>query len=331
MKAIKLVGDSDLHMELLDVKNPELKKDQCLVKVKAASLNRRDFWITVGKYPKIKNDVILGSDGSGEVVEGPKDWVGKNVIINPNIGWGDNPEVQDKEYEILGMPQNGTLAEYIAISLDRLVEKPDFLNFSEASCFPLAGLTAYRACFAKGGVKEKSKVLVTGIGGGVAQFALSFCKAVDAEVYVTSSSSEKISAAVSEGANGGFNYKSEDWVKVAKKEAGSFDVIIDSSGGNLVDKYLKVVKPGGKIIIYGASAGRSEGFDLPRLFWSQASIIGSSMGNDQEFYEMVAFINQHKIKPVIDKEFPMNEYQNAFRRFVDKDHFGKVVIIPEDF
>ena len=70
---------------------------------------------------------------------------------------------------------------------------------------------------------------------------------------------------------------------------------------------------------------------MPRLFWSQASIIGSSMGNDQEFYEMVAFINQHKIKPVIDKEFPMNEYQNAFRRFVDKDHFGKVVIIPEDF
>jgi len=327
MKAIKLVGDRDLHIELLDVDKPEIKNGQCLVKIKAASLNRRDFWITVGKYPKIKDEVILGSDGSGEVIEGPEEWVGKDVIINPNVHWGDNPMAQSKDYEILGMPRNGTLAEYIAVDTDRLVEKPDFLSFGEAACFPLAGLTAYRACFLKGEVKENLKVLATGIGGGVAQFALSFCKAVKADVYVTSSSNVKINDAVSAGAKGGFNYKKEDWVKTAKREAGLFDIIIDSSGGNMVDKYLKVIKPGGKIVIYGASGGRAEAFDLPRVFWQQVSILGTSMGNDVEFAEMVAFIDKHKIKPIIDKEFPMEEYQDAFRRFVDKDHYGKVVLI----
>ncbi|MEQ8880171.1 MAG: NAD(P)-dependent alcohol dehydrogenase [Cyclobacteriaceae bacterium] len=327
MKAIKLVGNRDLHIELLDVEKPEIKGGQCLVKIKAASLNRRDFWITVGKYPKIKDEVILGSDGSGEVMEGPEEWIGKEVIINPNVNWGDNPMAQSRENEILGMPRNGTLAEYIVVDPDRLVEKPDFLSFSQASCFPLAGLTAYRACFLKGEVKEGMKVLVTGIGGGVAQFALSFCRAVKADVYVTSSSKNKINDAVSAGARAGFNYKKDDWVKTAKREAEAFDVIIDSSGGNMVDKYLKVIKPGGKIVIYGASGGRAEAFDLPRVFWQQVSIIGTSMGNDVEFAEMVAFIDKHKIKPIIDKEYPMEEYQHAFRRFVDKDHYGKVVLI----
>lgn len=327
MKAIKLVGDRDLHIELLDVDKPEIKNGQCLVKVMAASLNRRDFWITVGKYPNIKEEVILGSDGSGEVVEGSDKWKGKKVIINPNINWGDDPKVQSKEYEILGMPVNGTLAEYVAVDEDRLVEKPEYLSFGEAACFPLAGLTAYRACFTKGEVEEGLKVLVTGIGGGVAQFALSFCMAVKADVYVTSSSNNKISGAVSVGARGGFNYKKDDWFKTAKKEVGNFDVIIDSSGGNLVDKYLKVIKPGGKIVIYGASAGRAEGFDLPRLFWQQVSIIGTSMGSDVEFKEMVAFIDKYQIKPIIDKEFPMEDCREAFRRFVDKDHYGKVVLL----
>ncbi len=327
MNAIKLVGDRDLHIELLDVNKPEIKSGQCLVKIKAASLNRRDFWITVGKYPKIKEEVILGSDGSGEVIEGPEEWVGKDVIINPNVNWGDNPIVQSKEYEILGMPRNGTLAEYLVVDPDRLVEKPDFLSYGQAACFPLAGLTAYRACFFKGEIKEGMKVLVTGIGGGVAQFALSFCKAVKADVWVTSSSNSKINDAVSSGAKGGFNYKKEEWMKTAKREADAFDVIIDSSGGNQVDKYFKVIKPGGKMVIYGASGGRAEGFDLPRLFWQQVSIIGTSMGNDVEFAEMVAFIDKHQIKPIIDKEFPMEEYKDAFRRFVDKDHYGKVVLI----
>ncbi len=327
MKAIKLVGDRDLHIELLDVEKPEIKSGQCLVKIMAASLNRRDFWITVGKYPRIKDEVILGSDGSGEVVEGSELWKGKQVIINPNINWGDKNEAQSKEYQILGMPVNGTLAEYVVVDEDRLVEKPTFLSFSEAACFPLAGLTAYRACFIKGTITEGSKVLVTGIGGGVAQFALSFCKAVKADVYVTSSSKTKISGAISAGAKGGFNYKKEDWIKTAKKEAGNFDVIIDSSGGNMVDKYLKVIKRGGKIVIYGASGGRAEGFDLPRVFWQQVSIIGTSMGSDIEFAEMVAFIDKYQIKPIIDKEFQMEDYQDAFRRFVDKDHYGKVVLL----
>ena len=318
-------SDAGYVLAFADKTIPHIPEGYCLVKLKAAALNRRDYWISVGKYPGIKDGVTLGSDGAGEVVEGPKEWVGKSVLINPNIGWGDNPDVQSSAYTILGTPQDGTFAEYIVLPIDRLVEKPGHLSDEEGAALPLAGLTAYRATFTKAKIQSNSRVLVTGIGGGVSHLALLFSVAVGAEVYVTSSSSAKLDKAINLGAKAGFNYKNDNWVKDAGTE-GKFDAIIDSAGGNAINDYLKLIKPGGRIITYGSTTGKTEGLDLFRLFWSQASIIGSTMGNDQEFVEMVEFVKMNSITPAVDAIFPFDQGVEAIKSMATTDQFGKIVL-----
>lgn len=297
---------------------------ECLVKVKAAALNRRDQWIREGMYPGIRFGCVLGSDACGVVEEGPEKWNGKEVIINPNVNWGDDPEVQSSKYSVLGMPENGTLAEYISVPEHRLIAKPEHLNDEEAAALPLAGLTAFRATIKKGLAGPGKNVLITGAGGGVSQLAIQFTVAAGANTYVTSGDPDKIGKCIQMGAAGGFNYKEEDWFKEAAVIG--FDVIVDSAGGNQMNNYLKVVKPGGRIIMYGSTTGYPEKLDVFRLFWSQAQIIGSTMGSDSEFEEMVRFVNDQKIRPTIDKVFELDNYLEAFNRFKAADHFGKIVL-----
>jgi len=326
MKALTVQADGDKWKLKFEEKQiPEVSGEVCLVKLKAAALNRRDYWISVGKYPGIKSGATLGSDGSGEVVKGPDAWIGKKVWINPNISWGDNPDVQASNYTILGTPEDGTLAEYLAVSADRLVEIPSHLDFSEAAAIPLAGLTAYRAAFTKAQIKTGDKILITGIGGGVSQFATQFAIAAGADVYVNSSSEEKLERAMKMGVKAGFNYKEEGWLKEAAAH-GKFDAVIDSAGGNAINNYLKLVKPGGIIVIYGSTTGRPEQIDLFRLFWSQVSIVGSTMGNDEEFSQMTQFVADHEIQPTIDKTYPFSEGIEAIQSMASSDQFGKVLI-----
>lgn len=304
---------------------PEPGTGACLVKLKAAALNRRDYWISIGKYPGIRSGTTLGSDGCGVVEQGSKEWIGKEVWINPNINWGENPAAQSAEYSILGTPEDGALAEYIVVPADRLIEKPGHLTMEEAAAVPLAGLTAYRAVFSKAKVTKGDRVLITGIGGGVSQFALSYCVAIGAEVSVTSSNAAKISKAQAQGAIRGFDYKEDDWVKQASA-IGKFDAIIDSAGGNSVNDYLKLIRPGGKIVFYGSTTGKPEQIDLFRLFWSQAIIYGSTMGNDKEFALMTHFVSKNGIKPTIDKVYEFDNAIKAIEEMRDLDHYGKKVI-----
>lgn len=324
MKAITITSEEE-SIQLMDVPQPEYENSKCLVRLKYASLNRRDQWIREGKYPDIKLGTLLGSDGCGIVERGSKQWQDKEVILNPNVNWGYNPVAQSSEYSVLGMPTNGTLAEYISIPEDRLIEKPPHLSAEEAAALPLAGLTAYRAIFTKGEVSQSQKVLITGIGGGVAQFALQFSTILRAETFVTSGSNEKIESACKQGAKSGFNYKNENWIKEAI-QAGGFDVIIDSAGGDLLNTYLKLVKPGGRIVVYGSTTGFPQKLDVFKLFWSQAQIMGSTMGNDQEFEDMMKFVSEHQIKPTIDQIFSFDKYLQAFDQFKSPDHFGKIVL-----
>lgn len=326
MKALLLTDDPQQPIRFQQVEKPKIKVGHCLIKLKAASLNRRDYWISIGKYPGIMPNTIFGSDGSGVVVEGDPKWLGKEVIINPNINWGNKSKAQSSEYSILGMPVNGTFAEYISVPTQKLTEKPAHLSHQEAAAFPLAGLTAYRAVFKKGKVKKNHRVLITGIGGGVAQFALSFSLTTGANVYVTSSEKGKIETCKKLGATGGFNYKNQDWIKEAKSACDGFDVIIDSAGGNALNDYLRLVKPGGKIVVYGSTLGRTDNFDLFRLFWSQASILGTTMGSDAEFREMIDFVGKHRINPIISKVYKLSEGVEAINSMADSKHFGKIVL-----
>lgn len=186
-----------------NTEKPSAQAGEAVVKISHAALNHRDIWITKGQYAGIKLPVIPGSDGCGIVVEtgSPEDgsWLGKEVIIQPGIGWGDSELHQHSNYSILGMPQNGTIAEYVKVSITQLFPKPAHLSSMEAAALPLAGLTAFRALMKQGTAQKGQKVLITGIGGGVAQWAAILALVIDCEVWTTSGSTEKCRQALAMG------------------------------------------------------------------------------------------------------------------------------------
>lgn len=327
MKALVLTSAHTI--ELKDVPMPVLGPGKALVKMKAASLNRRDEWIREGKYPNIKFGVTMGSDGAGIVEkvhdESDQPWVGQEVVINPNIDWGPDPEVQSAKYTILGMPVDGTFAEYAVVSVNRLNHKPFHLDFLQASTLPLGGLTAYRALFRRGGLKAGHNVLISGFGGGVAQFAFLFAKAAGANVYVSSGSDEKIEKALKMGAKGAYNYKKEPSYSELWKTKGGFDLIIDSAGGDQINGFIKVLRPHGKVVFYGATNGLPSKIDLYRMFWHHLTLQGTTMGNDQEFTEMLSFVGKHEIRPLVDSIRPFSKIAESFSDITRPNKVGKIV------
>ncbi len=328
MLAITITDQSE-PIQLAEKPIPTPNKDQALIKLKASALNRRDQWIRQGMYPGIQFGTTLGSDGAGIVEavgdDANKGLIGKEVMINPNMNWGEDPAVQSSDYHIAGMPTDGTLAEYIVVDVNQLVAKPSYLSWEEAAALPLGGLTAYRACFHHGQIKFGKNVLISGVGGGVAQFAFQFALAVGANVYVTSGSEDKREKCLQMGAKGAFDYKSETWFKEALKETGGFDTVIDSAGGDQVNTFIKIMKPAGTIVFYGATNGTPKNLDMFRMFWNQITLQGSTMGNDIEFCEMVSFVDQHQIKPIVDSLFDLKDAHEAFDK-IKNGVFGKVVM-----
>ncbi len=327
MKALVLTAPG--HIEMKDVAMPALSSGKALVKIKAVALNRRDDWIREGKYPNIKTGMVMGSDGAGivEAVHNDehKEWIGKEVVINPNIDWGANPDVQSSKYTILGMPNDGTFAEYVAVPVDRLHHKPFHLDLLQAASLPLGGLTAFRALFRKGGLRADQNVLISGFGGGVAQFAFLFAKAAGANVYVTSGSDEKIDKAMKMGAKGGYNYKKQTTYDELWKTKGGFDLVIDSAGGDGVNTFIKMLRPAGKIVFYGATNGMPSKVDFYKMFWHQLSLLGTTMGSDLEFSEMIAFVGKNQIRPMVDSIRPFSKLAESFQDVTKPNKVGKIV------
>ena len=310
-----------------DQEIPALEKDEVLIKIHSAAFNHRDLWIQKGMYGGLKYPCVLGSDGSG-IVEKigesvDKELLNKEVIINPGMNWGNNEKVQNKDFKILGLPDEGTFAEYVKVDKKYVYDKPKNLSFEEASAIPLAGLTAYRALFSRADLQKGDKVLVTGIGGGVALFAFQFALAFGAEVYVTSGNDGKIAKAIEMGAKGGVNYKNENWAKEFKI---NFDVIIDSAAGDGFAKLIDLANIGGRIVFFGGTKGTINDINPQKVFWKQLSVLGSTMGSDKEFGKMINFIENNKIKPVIDGVFKYEQAQQAIERMEKADQFGKIVL-----
>lgn len=318
MKAVALL-EKDQPITYTDMPVPELSSGQVVVNIKAAALNHRDVWITKGMYPGIVYPGILGSDGAGT-------YQGREVIICPNINWGEQRAHQHPDYHILGMPTRGTMAEQVAVGADKLYDKPAHLSWEEAAALPLGGLTAYRALFTRGQLKARQNVLISGVGGGVALFAFQFALAAGASVYVTSGSEDKLAKAQEMGAAGGINYRAEDWHKQLGKLSGGFDLIVDSAGGTGFATFPRMCNYGARIVTYGGTQGAIPKLSPQGIFWKQISILGTSMGSDEEFGEMVKFVNQHQIKPVVDSTFPMEQAPTAFDRMDKGLQFGKIVL-----
>lgn len=329
MKAAVL-DQSDFSMHIEEVAIPELKADEVLIKIKAASLNHHELWPMTEKNLHSNFPIIPGSDGAGDVVdvgaECDKSWLHKKVVINPSLNWGGSRHIYGNSFEILGYPKNGTFAEYVAIEEKYVYEIPSHLTYEEAATVPLAGLTAYRALFTKGQLNRKSKILITGIGGGVAQWALFFALKMDVQVYVTSGQDDKIQKAITAGATGGANYKNENWKKELTELAGDFDLILDGAAGHGFEILLHLVKAGGKIINFGRTAGFIPAFNPKLLFLKQVNIIGTTMGSDDEFRSMLYYVLYHRLHPVIDSVFQFDQVQTAFERMKNAEHFGKIVL-----
>jgi NADPH:quinone reductase-like Zn-dependent oxidoreductase len=253
--------------------------------------------------------------------------IGLEVIINPSLDWGINPIVQGNSFKILGFPDNGTFSDYMVISKKYVFEKPEHLSFVESASVPLSGLTAYRALFSKARLRSKEKVLITGVGGGAALWALQFAVAYQGRVYVTSGSDEKLAKAKELGALGGFNYKDTEWTqKAADESGGGFDIIIDSAGGAGFTNLIELALPGCRIVNFGRTSGNITDISTRLLYWKQISIHGTTMGTRDEFLSMLDFIEGRKLRPVIDKVFPLEQTEEAMNRMNKGEQFGKIIL-----
>ncbi len=329
MKALVFTGVNE-PLSLQEVDKPVPDAHEVLIQIKTAALNHRDLWIQKGQYAGIKFPVILGSDGAGIVTEVGSavdtSWLGKSVIINPGIGWGSHPFVHASTFKILGMPDNGTFAEYVKVPVSNIVPKPDFLSWKQAAALPLGGLTAYRALFTRARLLSTERILITGIGGGVAQILMQFALAARAQVYVTSGMNVKIHQAVRLGAKAGANYHQDDWVDQLKAKAGSFDVIVDSAGGEGFAKLIELADVGGRIVSFGGTQGPITQLIPARIFWKQLSILGTTMGSEADFKAMVNFVKDYYIVPVVSKEFLLAEGNEALAYMAAAEQFGKIVL-----
>ncbi|MDN5696918.1 MAG: zinc-binding dehydrogenase, partial [Rubrobacter sp.] len=337
----ELNGPDALSYE--DRPEPKPGPGEALVKLKAAALNRRDVFVTQGQYPGAKPEalpVILGSDGSGElvgigndvegIIEGTPP-VNSDVVIHPSLYWGDSLRVPGKDYRILGLPENGTYAQYVKVPAENVFRKPAHLLHEEAAAIPLAALTAYRALVTRGGVQEGETVLIPGIGGGVATFLVQMATALGARVFVTSSDDEKIESAKRDlGAEGGVNYNSDGWQKELRSLAGGIDLSVDSIGGDVFDALATLANTGGRIVSFGATRGPVPKMVMPKIFLKQLDVLGTAMGSAQEFDEMLKLYEDRGLKPKIDSTHPLQEASTAQKRMEAGDNFGKIVLsIPE--
>ncbi len=330
MKAIVLDG---VHKPLVvkEVKRPVLAANEVLVRIKAAAFNRRDWWIQQGQYAGLRFPVIPCSDGAGVVEEvgsiSEERWIGQEVMIYPGNDWGDDENVQDKEFTILGLPENGTLAEFVKVKVHNLYVVPSHLSFEEAAAFPLAGLTAFRALFVRAKLKKGERLLITGAGSGVATFALKWATHLGIDVYVTTGSRQKLKRATELGARDGALYTDPDWVKQLRQKGFSgFDVILDSALGEGFAHLPDLASPGGRIVFFGGTSGNIPPMNGRKIFWKQLSVLGSTMGSPRDFKEMMGFVNQHKIKPVVDCVYPIGQAETALRKMDQSDQFGKIVL-----
>jgi zinc-binding alcohol dehydrogenase/oxidoreductase len=307
-----------------EIAKPEPAAGEVRVKLKTAGLNHRDLFVLNRHQPE-DPALVIGSDGAGVI-----DAVGKGVtnvksgdevVINPGLGWKEKSDAPPAGFEIVGLPFHGTFAEYIVIPAENAAPKPAHLTWEEAGVLSLAALTAYRALFTRGKLQAGMKVLVPGVGGGVATFLMQFAKAAGATVYVASRSEEKCRKALELGADKAIN-SNDDWNKALGGE--KVDLVIESVGPATFNKSLEILRSGGTIVTFGSSSGDQLELNLRSLFYAQQNLLGSTMGSAEEYHEMLQFIEKHQIKPVLDQAIRLEQFEQAFDKIENAAQWGKI-------
>ena len=318
-------------LRLTTVPDPEPLPGEVLVELRASALNRRDVFLRKGIAPS-PLPVIPGSDGAGVVRalgEGARGVAeGDEVVIFPSLGWGGGEAAPQPGFRILGGPDDGTYAELIRIPAENVMPKPARLSWEEAAALPLGGLTAWRALISRARLRPGETVLVLGIGGGVATFALHIARAAGARVIVTSSSDEKLARAAELGAGAGVNYTEDGWVDEVKTLSdGGVDVVVDSVGSTWADS-VNCLRPGGRLVVFGGTGGGKVELMVRPVTAPQVSILGTTMGSPRDFAGLLAAVEHQTWVPVIDSVRPLAEAADAHAREEAGEHFGKLVLVP---
>ncbi|MFV3127125.1 zinc-binding dehydrogenase [Niveispirillum sp. KHB5.9] len=331
MRALILHSADGLDAARLEeVATPEPAAGEVRVALRAAALNHRELWIARGQYPGMALPSILGADGAGIIdAVGPgvdPGRLGQAVLLYPGLGWGDDPDYPSPLFGLLGMPGPGTICGAVCVPAASAVAKPPHLDFAQAAALPLAGLTAWRGLMTKAGLKAGERLLVTGVGGGVATFALLFGVAMGAEVFVTSGSEVTLAKAQTLGARAGFNYKDEGWRKALGRQAGGIDVVFDGAPAASYPGYGRALAMGARVVVYGSTGGTSFPVNAPELFLKNLRLMGTNVGNPAEFAAMVGFIGDRRLVPAIDQRFPLANATDALACLEQGHGFGKIII-----
>ena len=302
-------------LSLGEVPEPEIPEGWALVTLHAAALNYHDIWSLkgVGLRPE-QLPMILGCDGAGVDADG-NEVIVHAVIADPDAGDGD--ETLDPRRSLLSERFPGTLAEKIAVPRRNLIPKPSSLTFEEAACLPTSWLTAYRMLFTRAALRPGDTVLVQGAGGGVSTAAIALARAAGLRVWATSRSEEKRARASELGAHATFAPDERLPEKV--------DAVVETVGRATWASSLRAVRPGGVVVVSGATTGDDPSADLTQVFFLQRSVIGSTMGTRGELQRLVSTVDATGVRPVIDSVRPLADAQSGFAEMLNGDQFGKIV------
>lgn len=303
-------------LEVGDRAQPEAPAGWVRVDVRACALNHHDLWSLKGVgLPAERLPMILGCDAAGTLEDGSEVIV-HAVIGDPGAAGGD--ETMDPRRTLLSELHPGTLAEHVWVPARNVVPKPPTLSWEEAACLPVAWLTAYRMLTTRSGLDGAATVLVQGAGGGVATAAVALAHALGHRVFCTSRDPEKRRAALALGA--------ELAVEPGTRLPDKVDLVIETVGAATWDHSLRALRPGGRIVVSGATSGANPPADLNRVFFLQLSVIGSTMGTREELVDLVDLVERSGVRPVISDVRPLSDARRSFELLGSGDVFGKLVL-----
>lgn len=319
-------------IQKIDTATPEPGPGEILVKLRACSLNYRDLLIPLGGYHRnTTRPIVPVSDGAGEVVavgDGVTEWQpGDRVVGNFFQDWVSGPIDEAGLTSSMGGAINGVLSEYFLLKAHGALRVPERLSFEEAATLPCAAVTAWHGLVPRGHIKAGDVVLAQGTGG-VSIFALQIAKAMGAEVIITSSSDEKLARAKAMGADHGINYRTTpDWDEAALELTGGrgVDHVVEVGGEQTFEKSINCTRVYGTISVIGIVSGFNIPFSLLAAL-NMLTINGIYVGSVEMFRDMMAFMDEHQIKPVVDQTFDFENAMDAFRMLASAKHFGKIVI-----
>ena len=328
-------------LEYTDVPEPRIRANEVLVEVKACALNHLDIFVRDG-LPGIEIPLphILGSDIAGVVREVGElvTWVktGDEVMVNPGVSCGhceaclSGEDNLCREYDMIGYRRDGGYAELVAVPGTNIIPKPAKLSWEEAAALPLVTVTAWHMLVTRVDVQPGENVLVHAAGSGVGSIAIQIAKLRGARVITTASTDEKLEKARELGADVTINYTREDWPKEVRRltDRKGVDVVVEHTGAATWPGSISSLKNNGRLVTCGATSGYDARTDLRQVFFRHLNILGSFMGSKAELLEAMKFVNEGKIRAVVDQVLPLSEAREAHELIENRAQFGKVVLKP---